>query len=91
MMFNLATLVLLCSNSCYAMTNHPLWGDYKYDLYTFKWTTEGDIFEQFNAYINNIDMIENNDYEFGTRCAPHTFICIWVIDFKTTLVNIFSK
>ena len=66
MMFNLATLVLLFSNSCYAMTNHPLWGDYKYDLYTFKWTTEGDIFEQFNAYINNIDMIENNDYEFET-------------------------
>ena len=66
MMFNLATLVLLFSNSCYAMTNHPLWGDYKYDLYRFKWTTEGDIFEQFIAYINNVDMIENNDYEFET-------------------------
>ena len=42
-------------------------------------------------HIEPLFTMEATDIEFGTRCTPNTFIRVWVIDFKTTLVNIFSK
>ena len=69
MMFNLATLVLLFSYHCNAMSSiidNPLWSEFKYDINKFRWNVKNDIIKQFEIYSDNVEIVENNDYSFET-------------------------